>query len=57
MKRILVVGAGGQIGSELVAHLQKVYGHDNVIAADVKDENVTVCKVHKARCLGCPGFS
>ena len=41
MKRILVVGAGGQIGSELVPHLQKVYGHDNVIAADVKDENVT----------------
>lgn len=40
MKRILVVGAGGQIGSELVPHLQKVYGHDNVIAADVKDENV-----------------
>ena len=40
MKRILVVGAGGQIGSELVPHLQKVYGHDNVIAADLKDENV-----------------
>ncbi len=41
MKRILVVGAGGQIGTELVPHLQKIYGHDNVIAADLKDENVT----------------
>jgi len=41
MKHILVVGAGGQIGTELVPHLQKIYGHDNVIAADLKDENVT----------------
>lgn len=40
MKKILVVGAGGQIGTELIPHLQKNYGHDNVIAADLKDENV-----------------
>lgn len=40
MKRILVVGAGGQIGTELVPHLQKVYGDDNVIAADLKPEMV-----------------
>lgn len=40
MKRILVVGAGGQIGTELVPHLQKIYGQDNVIAADLKDEMV-----------------
>lgn len=40
MKRILVVGAGGQIGTELVPHLQKNYGEDNVIAADLKDEAV-----------------
>ncbi len=40
MKRILVVGAGGQIGTELVPHLQKNYGQDNVIAADLKDEMV-----------------
>ena len=36
MKRILVLGAGGQIGSELVPHLRKVYGNDNVIATDLK---------------------
>ena len=35
MKNILVVGAGGQIGSELVPHLQKIYGTTNVVAADV----------------------
>lgn len=40
MKRILVVGAGGQIGTELVPHLQRLYGTDNVISADLKDEQV-----------------
>ena len=40
MKRILVVGAGGQIGTELVPHLQKLYGKDNVIGADLKDQQV-----------------
>lgn len=40
MKRILVVGAGGQIGTELIPHLQSKYGYDNVIAADLKDEMV-----------------
>lgn len=40
MKRILVVGAGGQIGTELVPHLQNNYGKDNVIAADLKDAQV-----------------
>ena len=40
MKRILIVGAGGQIGTELVPHLQKHYGHDNVVAADLRDDMV-----------------
>lgn len=40
MKRILVVGAGGQIGTELIPHLQKLYGHDNVVAADLNPANV-----------------
>ena len=33
MKRILVTGATGQIGSELTIELRKKYGGDNVIAA------------------------
>ena len=37
MKRILIAGAGGQIGSELTAHLRKIYGPENVIAADLRD--------------------
>ncbi|MDR2585549.1 MAG: NAD-dependent epimerase/dehydratase family protein [Prevotellaceae bacterium] len=38
MKNILVIGAGGQIGTELVPHLQRLYGEDHVVAADVKPE-------------------
>ena len=37
MKRILIVGAGGQIGSELTAHLRRIYGNDNVVATDVRE--------------------
>src|SRR4051812_40444533 len=34
---ILVLGANGQIGSELVEELRNIYGSDEVIATDVKD--------------------
>ena len=36
MKNILVIGACGQIGSELTPILRKRYGGENVVAADVK---------------------
>lgn len=35
MKKILVTGSMGQIGSELVIHLRKIYGETNVIASDI----------------------
>lgn len=38
MKKILIVGAGGQIGSELVPHLRSIYGNNNVVAADISVE-------------------
>ena len=37
MKRILVTGANGQIGTELILHLRKNYGTDNVIASDIRE--------------------
>ncbi|NHM31026.1 L-threonine 3-dehydrogenase [Neobacillus terrae] len=36
MKRILITGALGQIGSELTLRLREVYGSDNVIATDIR---------------------
>ncbi|MCJ7814098.1 MAG: GDP-mannose 4,6-dehydratase, partial [Candidatus Atribacteria bacterium] len=36
MKRILITGALGQIGSELISFLRKRYGKKNVIASDIK---------------------
>lgn len=35
-ERILIIGAGGQIGIELTENLSKLYGNENVIAADLK---------------------
>jgi nucleoside-diphosphate-sugar epimerase len=36
MKRILITGALGQIGSELVTELRSIYGNSNVIATDIR---------------------
>ena len=36
MKNLLVLGAGGQIGTELTAHLRSEYGGSHVVAADVR---------------------
>jgi nucleoside-diphosphate-sugar epimerase len=36
MKRILVTGALGQIGSELVPALRERYGHEAVVASDIR---------------------
>src|SRR5690554_1926876 len=37
MKKVLVIGAGGQIGTELVLSLEKKYGKDAVLASDIKE--------------------
>ena len=35
-EKILVIGSSGQIGTELTAQLQNIYGSENVIASDIK---------------------
>ena len=37
MKRILIVGAGGQIGSELTVYLRNIYGGSSVVATDMRE--------------------
>ena len=34
---ILVIGANGQIGTELVADLRAIYGNQNVVATDIRE--------------------
>lgn len=36
MDRIMVIGAAGQIGSELVLELRRIYGSENVYGTDIK---------------------
>jgi nucleoside-diphosphate-sugar epimerase len=44
MKKILVIGACGQIGTELVLALRTRFGQENVVAADVKIEATDALK-------------
>jgi len=39
-EKVLIIGAGGQIGIELTAELSKIYGHKNVIPSDLKEPSV-----------------
>ena len=41
---ILVTGALGQIGTELVLALQEKYGNDKIIASDLKEPENYQCK-------------
>lgn len=53
-KRILVVGAAGQIGSELVPALRQKYGSENVIAVDRKiKQNKKFLEAGPFECLDC----
>ncbi len=40
--KILIIGACGQIGSELTFKLREIYGHNNVIASDIGYNNLDV---------------
>ncbi|MFQ5447623.1 MAG: NAD-dependent epimerase/dehydratase family protein [Saprospiraceae bacterium] len=53
--KILIIGAGGQIGTVLTKALREAWGWNNVIATDIKDgnpgdpffEKLDVCDVHR----------
>lgn len=42
MERILVIGACGQLGSELTNELGKLFGNENVIASDISKPNAAI---------------
>lgn len=39
-EKILIIGAGGQIGVELTENLSRIYGANNVIPSDLKDTGI-----------------
>jgi nucleoside-diphosphate-sugar epimerase len=41
-EKILIIGAGGQIGVELTAKLSEMYGSSNVVASDLKNSGAFV---------------
>ena len=40
--KILIIGACGQIGTELTNKLRTIYGKDNVIASDIRKLNTDI---------------
>lgn len=40
--KILIIGACGQIGTELTQKLREIYGNENVIASDIRKLNIDV---------------
>lgn len=58
MKRILVTGATGQIGTDLCDELRKIYGEENVIssARNAKSGITDNCIFHKLDCRDSKGF-
>ena len=41
-EKAIVIGASGQIGTDLVEKLRELYGVDNVVASDIKGASDTV---------------
>jgi len=40
MSKVLIIGAAGQIGSELTQKLREIHGNNNVISSDIRTSNV-----------------
>jgi len=42
MEKILVTGACGQLGSELITALQKIYGEEQVVASELGKKQLNI---------------
>ncbi len=56
-EKILVIGAGGQIGKELVEELCQIYGNENIVASDIKAESATPCVFEKLDVMDAQGIA
>ncbi len=43
-KRILILGASGQIGTELASRLRKIYGKEKVVTSDIREQDKSLKK-------------
>src|SRR5688572_27855490 len=53
MKRILVTGAAGQVGTELVPALRERYGNNAVLASDIRRPHTGVLLVGPLETVDC----
>lgn len=56
MKKIMITGALGQIGTELTLKLREIYGVDNVLATDLRrpEAKQSIRRTfRRARCYRC----
>jgi len=45
MSKVLIIGAGGQIGSELTYKLREIHGDNNVVASDINFTNGNIVNI------------
>jgi nucleoside-diphosphate-sugar epimerase len=57
MKRVLVTGAAGQVGSELVPELRRIYGETAVLATDLHVPEVADGPYQVLDCLDAPAIA
>ena len=54
--KILILGAGGQIGSELTFKLRSIYGENAIIASDINKNNLEVVNSGPFECLNAKDY-